>query len=374
MEAEVEPVSMVAKRPAGQAGLKAVCFTSWLRGHNNPSHAELFARLGGVVDFRKMTFSRWRVMSSLQSRLWTAYGQSVIFPLVFRRLSRRYRTLFTVDPRQIPFWQKSVILDMNDPSYDPPMLRLLRLPQVKAIVVSTKRTKEILLGLGVSALVHVIPQIVPVRLDAGGCQAIRERFRKEADVIVGYMAPGLTTTRDGPRRWRRGLDDLDLLLAAAEHARRDEPRIRLWLLGKASASLREYAKGKPWITLFGYVPASQIFNYVANFDIGAYPRTFVLPQGSFSVKLTQFMACGLPIVSTFLDEALMAQEAGCGMFCRSEHEFARALVDLARSPKTRERLGAPGKEYVKNYTNWSCLASYEGVIRNVLNNNVEHNG
>ncbi|HET8579489.1 MAG TPA: hypothetical protein VFL31_00675, partial [Nitrospiraceae bacterium] len=200
-------------------GEKAVCFTYWLRGHNNPSYVELFARLGTVVDFHKVMFSRQRMVSAVQYRLWTALSERAIYPSVFRRLGRRYSTLFTVAPPQIPYWDKDVVVDMNDPNYDAPMMRLLNLPQVKAIVVSTQRTKETLDGLGVAAPVHIIPQIVSVWHDPQGARAVRDRYRKATDIVVGYLAPTLTMTRDGPQRWRRGIDDLDLLLGAVEQAR-----------------------------------------------------------------------------------------------------------------------------------------------------------
>ncbi len=366
MKAQVEPASVVARNAAQQAGLKAVCFTYWFRGHNNPSHAALFARLGAVVEFNKVTFSRRRMVRALQYRLWMGLRERVIYPLVLRRLSQRYNTLFTVDPRQVPFWEKNVIVDMNDPNYDPATLRLLSLPQVKAIVVSTKRTKEALHKLGVPTPVYVIPQVVPVQVDPRDRQVIRERFRNEDEVVAGYLAPSLSMKGDGAGRWRQGMDDLDLLFAAVEQARKDAPHIRLWLFGVPSASVRRYAEGKSWITLFGYVPLPQVLSYVANFDIGAYPRTLALPQGAFSMKLIQYMAFGLPVVSTAVEETLMLEEAGCGIVCRSEEDFSAALVDLARSPEKRAELGRPGKEYARTHTHWSHLPNYEGIVRDVL--------
>ncbi len=369
METQLEPAPLLARAAAQPAGPKAACFTSWSHGHNNPSYVELFDRLGAVVDFHKVTFSRRRMVRALQYRVWTASSETVIYPVVFRILSRRYNTLFTVDPRQIPFWNKSVVVDMNDPTDDPAVHRLLKLPQVKAIVVSTERARKTVQDAGVAAPVHVIPQIVSVRLDPVDGQEIRARSRTDADVVAGYLAPGLSLASDGSRRWRQGMDDLDLLFAAVERARREEPRIRLWLLGVPTAAVRKYARGKSWITLFGYVPLSRVFSYISNFDIGVYPRTRVLPRGSFSVKLVQYMACGLPVASTTVEEALIVEEAKCGILCRSEHEFSRALISLARSPEMRMRLGAPGREYAKTHTAWSYLANYEGIIRDVLNRN-----
>ncbi|MGH7427038.1 MAG: glycosyltransferase [Candidatus Methylomirabilaceae bacterium] len=345
---------------------KAICLTFWLHGHNNPSYEALFSRLGSVVFFRKVTFSRWRAIQALQYRLWARSSYRLIYPLAFRYLSRRYSTLFTVDPWQIPLWNRKVILDMNDPTYDPAVLTLLKQPQVEAIVVSTERVKRTLVDLGVVAPVHVIPQIVPVHLDADEIREVRSRYRSDGEVVAGYPAPTLSLSRDGPRRWRRGVDDLDLLFAAAEEARKVEPRLRLWLLGEPSPSVRQFARARSWVRLFGYVPRARLFAYIANFDIGLYPRTTILPAGSFSVKIVQYMACGLPVVSTLVEESLPVQEAGCGIICHSKSEFAKALIELAQSSELRTRLGLKGKAPVKIHTDWSHLPVYEALIRDVV--------
>src|SRR5204863_6861699 len=125
-----------------------------------------------------------------------------------------------------------------------------------------------------------------------------------------------------------GQDDLDFLFEVLEDARKIELRIKLWLLGEPSKSLKKYVlQGRQSsVKLFGYVPFSEMLNYLANVDIGVYPRTWTPPPARFSVKIAQFMGCGIPVVSRDLDESFILTEARCGIVCKTQKEFSQALI------------------------------------------------
>ena len=345
---------------------KIACFTFWFPSHNNPRYTALFPKLDSLVQFYKVTFSRQRLIRALQYRLWQALKKPLIYPIVLRYLARRYHTLFTVDMHQIPAWPrpKSVIVDADDPVYSSTEVRLLNLPQVKAIIVTTEKAKAIFQQLSVVNPIYVIPQGVSIdQIDLHKMRQIRTRFRRDTEIVVGYHAPTLTLSCDGPARARQGQDDLDFLFDAVKQAREMEPHITLWLFGEPSASVKKYTIGKSWIKLFGYVPFSDILNYVSNFDIGVYPRTWSPPPGRFSVKIAQFMACRVPIVSTRVDEAFIVQKARCGVVCDSQEDFSRALVELAQSPERRIELGNAGRMYAEANLDWSILVRrYEKIL------------
>jgi glycosyltransferase involved in cell wall biosynthesis len=253
---------------------------------------------------------------------------------------------------------KSIVVDVDDPVFAPEEVAALNLPQVKAIVVTTKKAKRIFENLGVKRPIHVIPQGVPVgRTDALKVAGIRQRFKTGGDIIVGYHAPTLTMAADGLNRRRGDQDDLDFLFAALEDARRIEPRIKLWLFGEPSGVLKKHVLGgrKSWAKLFGYVPFSEMLNYLANVDIGVYPRTWNPPPARFSVKIAQFMACGIPVVSRDVDESFVVADASCGIVCKTQMEFSRALADLAQSVERRMELGYAGRDYAKTNLDWSVL-------------------
>jgi glycosyltransferase involved in cell wall biosynthesis len=345
---------------------KVACFTLWFSTHNNPRYADLFPRLDPLVRFYKVTLSRRRVLRGLQYRVWNALRRNLIYPGVLRYLGRRYKTLFTVDISQIPAWprNKSVVIDIDDPVFSPSEIKLLNLPQVKAVIVTTEKAKMIFEQLGVAQPIWVIPQGVSMeQIDPDKIQAIRTQFKGDRDVVIGYNAPTLTLSCDGPHRARDGLDDLDFLLAAVEEARDVEPRITLWLIGQPTRSLEKYTARKSWIKLFGYLPFLECLNYVSNFDIGVYPRMSILPPGRFSVKVVQYMACGVPIISTAAHESFILKEASCGVICSRQGDFSKAMVELAQSTERRAQLGRAGRVYVEDNLDWSMLVRrYRSVL------------
>jgi glycosyltransferase involved in cell wall biosynthesis len=258
---------------------------------------------------------------------------------------------------------------MDDPVFSPTEAQLLNRPQVKAVIVTTEKAKTTFEQLGVARPIRVIPQGVSMeRIDPHKIQQIRMQFKGDRDVVIGYHAPTLTLSSDGPTRARDGQDDLDFLFAAIENARQLEPRLKLWLFGTPSESVKKYAaEGRTdCIKLFGYLPVSDLLNYISNFDIGVYPRTWSPPPGRFSVKIAQFMACGVPVVSTVLDEAFIVEEAQCGIICNSQSDFTKALLDLAVAPERRADHGKSGQAYATTNLDWSKLIRrYEQTFETV---------
>ena len=233
------------------------------------------------------------------------------------------------------------------------------------ILANCEKSKAIFEELGVKRPICVIPQGVSLeQIDINKVEEIRKRFKDERDVVIGYPSPTLTLACDGPRRSRGDQDDLDFLFAALEKAREVDPRIKLWLFGQTSKTVKQYAAKAGWIKLFGYIPFTDILNYISNLDIGVYPRTWTPPPGRSSVKISQFMGCGVPIVSTDVDEAFLIEEIGCGIVCNSQESFVKALIQLVRSPQQRAELGRSGKCYAMANLSWSrLLERYQTEVR-----------
>jgi glycosyltransferase involved in cell wall biosynthesis len=348
--------------------LKAVCLTLWFPKHNNIRYEELLARLSFVVTLRKVSLSRNRIIRAAQYQLWNLLSRRVIYPAAIRYLARKYDLLFTGTSDQISAWPKdgSVIVDLDDPDFTAEEVSALNLPQVKAVVVTTEKAKKIFQELGVASPIHVIPQGVSIeQTDPTKVEAIKRRYRNTGDVIVGYHAPSLTMAADTSNRSRGDQDDLDFLFAVVEEARQMETRIKLWLIGEPSEGLKQYVSEgrKSWVELFGYVPFSEVLNYLRNVDIGVYPRTWNPPPARASIKIAQFMACGIPIVARNLDESLILTEARCGIVCNSVKDFSRALVDLAQSTEKRTELGNTGRAYAQSHLDWSVIVPiYKDIL------------
>ncbi|HEV8724281.1 MAG TPA: glycosyltransferase [Candidatus Binatia bacterium] len=262
-----------------------------------------------------------------------------------------------------------MVVDIDDPVFSPAEVEALNLPQVKAVVVTTEKAKSIFEQMGVVRPIHVVPQGVPVgKTEPQKVAAIRREFKNENDVILGYHAPTLTMAADGSNRRRSDQDDLDFLFRAFDDARKSESRLKLWLFGVPSEALKEHvARGhQSSVKLFGYVPFSEMLNYLANVDIGVYPRTWTPPPGRFSVKIAQFMACGIPVVSTHLDESFVLLDARCGVVCKSQEDFTEAVVELSRSAERRAELGNAGRSYAQEKLDWSVLIpAYKNILAGV---------
>jgi glycosyltransferase involved in cell wall biosynthesis len=104
-------------------------------------------------------------------------------------------------------------------------------------------------------------------------------------------------------------------------------------------------------------PRCHLLGYVG----AVYPRVIDM-FGRFSIKVIEYMAMGLPIVSTNVSEAIPAREAKAGLFADTPLEFAQHLITLVESAALRQQLGENGRRYARSY-DWDRLAKqYEAEI------------
>jgi glycosyltransferase involved in cell wall biosynthesis len=102
--------------------------------------------------------------------------------------------------------------------------------------------------------------------------------------------------------------------------------------------------------------------YVSAFDIGVYPRTLDL-KGRSSIKVLEYLACGVPVVGFAVDEMRLAAKAGAGIAVDGVGAFAEALAALANDPGRRAQMGEVGKKEAARY-DWEVLSLQ---YRNLLN-------
>lgn len=332
-------------------------FNYWLRTINNPRYDELLPRLENVTHYQAL-LSDYIPLRYLEFRLWWLLSRRLIYPLVLPRLRRIHSVLFSTDTTQIEFFDGPVVLDVDDPPHplDETFIKACNRPNVVVIVVPTTVLKKKLRRGGVKKPMIVLPQGVSMRdFHAEKAQRIGARYKNLGEVVVGFAAPGLYLQADiSEGNTRRRMDCMDELLDVVEQARAEVPQIVVWLFGRPSARLQNYAKQRPWIKLFGYVPHSQLLNYIANLDIAVYPRRVDL-GGRFSVKLAEFMALGIPVVSTNVSESFIVAEAGGGIITETTDEFVNAIVELATSSELRRSLGEAGRRYGREL-DWDLLA------------------
>jgi len=136
-------------------------------------------------------------------------------------------------------------------------------------------------------------------------------------------------------------------------------RLVLWVVGKgdeASFSELACARGvRDAVTFFGPRADAERFYHAADL--------FVLPTlyEAFSLVVLEALAAGIPVVATRVNGVAELFDGGRpGILVeRTPSSVGEALLELARSPETREEMGRAGRALVREYT-WA--RSVEGML------------
>jgi glycosyltransferase involved in cell wall biosynthesis len=334
-----------------------IFFTSlWFRGHNNPRYAELLPRLTRL-DGYLATASDERIRRGIQYRAFT-WSAKVRNPSVFALANRRYRTMFTADNAQIPYFAGPVVSDVDDPFFHPREVELLQHPNLKSYVVTADRAGRRFQELGVDKPYHVIPQgisLSSLKDEFVGQAAAR---RVPGDIVVGWMAAFLLSGED--RGGEGPLYNIDHLLELWDEIHSRLPNGRLWLVGKVSDRIRKRVESRDDIVLFGRVAREQALATAANFDIALYPRTE--DTGIQAAKVGEFIGLGVPTVSYDYEVTENLRETGAGLLVATPREFVDAVVHLGEDETARLALAAAAKR-AGAALDWDVLARrYEDEI------------
>lgn len=334
-----------------------IFFTSvWFRDHNNPRYAELLPRLGRLDPYL-FVCSGDRVVRGLQYRSYR-WSTPVRVPVLLQLAGRRYRNLFTASNEQVPWFPGPVVADVDDPFFTEREVELLSSPNLAAYVVTAERAGRRLQSLGVDKPYHVIPQGISLRTVTPELIESAGRRRRTGEVVVGYMAAFLLSA--GDRGGDSPLYNVDHLLDLWEEIHVRAPDARLWLVGGASARVRERVGARADITLFGRLARDQALAHTANFDIALYPRT--RDQGVRAAKVAEYMGLGVPTVSYDFEVTAELRETGAGVLVPTPRSFVDAVVALARDGAARHALAAAAQTAGRT-RDWDLLARrYETEI------------
>jgi len=319
----------------------------WSRDHNNIRYSELLPRLT-AVDKYYVHLSRWWPVRGVQRRIWQ--------PLLIRLLRARYTTLLCTAWWQASLFAGRVVIDLDDPVFTAREAGALAGRNVACVVVTTERVRERLREGGVRTPIEIIPQGVAAdRIDARRVREIREGWREPGgEVIAGLHQPHFELAHELPERDLARLYAVDRLLEAFAKVVQEEPQARLCLVGRPSAGVEALAAHHPWLRLAGYVPHEQVLNYVSAFDIGLFPRE-VDAGGWGSIKLLEYMACGVPVVGTHVSEMEEVLGAKAGVRAEDWEQFALWIKRLCREDSLRVAFGERGRAYASEHS-WAAVA------------------
>ncbi len=338
----------------GRAKNRIAWAGGWHYAHNNQRYEELIPRLSNV-DRYYVNLPRFWPLRGIRRRIW--------LPLLVRWLGMRYPLIFCTDWRQIGPVRARVVCDLDDPVFSAQEIAALNHPNVAAIVTTTDLVRKNLQAAGVRSPIEVIPQGATIRrADPERVRVLRRKFSPDqGEVIVGLHQPHFDFASELPPGPAGQMYAVDPLIEAMQLARSKDPRLVLWLVGEPSAKVAAFAAQHPWVRLIGYQPRVTLMEYVSAFEIGVYPRPLDL-QGRSSIKVMEYMACGVSVIGFRVEEMRIASESDAGIAVLDVRSFAEALASLAGDRARREQMGANGKRTARSY-DWDILSD---VYRNLL--------
>jgi glycosyltransferase involved in cell wall biosynthesis len=179
-------------------------------------------------------------------------------------------------------------------------------------------------------------------------------LRAEAPLLFGYL--GQIARQDGVDHLLRALHHLDVDLG-----------LRDWhavIIGKAEepeglALLADELGIADRLTWTGFQPEEVWRRLLASVDVCSVPDPAnALNEHSTVIKTMEYMALGKPVVAYDLPEhRVSAGDAALYASVNDPLDMARAFERLARDPDLRARLGAVGRERVREALAWEYSAA-----------------
>jgi glycosyltransferase involved in cell wall biosynthesis len=226
------------------------------------------------------------------------------------------------------------------------------------------RVAEVVLGRNIEHAAHVTYTTEPLREAAGipvetstwipnGVDL--DRFtpdvapaleaRPDVEFVVGYVGTN--------REWV----DLSIIVDAVARLRADGIPAGLLVVGEEGGLERvhrrvvEHGIGDS-CSFVGTISHSEVPSYLRAMDAGVIPFTeSEISEHSLPLKLFEYMAVGLPVVSSPLS-GVRDVAADTVRFATDSVDFAEALATLYRDSDERNRLGQTGRELVEAEFSW----------------------
>lgn len=190
------------------------------------------------------------------------------------------------------------------------------------------------------------------------------KFREGFSYLVGYV--GIIGQQEG----------IENLLEIVNHTVRNRNRtdIRFIVIGFGPHLSCVVKKARDmglarYITFTGYVPDHDLYEMLASFDVCVNPeyRNQFTDQSTM-IKIMEYMAFGRPILQFYTKEGEISAGSSAVYIRENDtSQFADELIKLLEDPEKRSRMGAIGKQRIKDALSWDLQkqhlkAAYERVL------------
>jgi glycosyltransferase involved in cell wall biosynthesis len=181
----------------------------------------------------------------------------------------------------------------------------------------------------------------------GDRNAARQRLGMSPDVLVIAYTGALF------------LRDARLMAAAFDRIHAREPRARLLLIGYCNQAVEAMVQTRDAVWRTGSVSQTELADYLVASDIGWLPlRNSGANRGRFPMKLTDFMAAGLPTVATDVgDIGDLLREHAIGLLAPDQPApLADAALSLFVDEVQRLALGRRARQVAETRFAWPQIA------------------
>ena len=240
-------------------------------------------------------------------------------------------------------------------------LEAVAIRRADAVICVGERLARLRAAQGVRR-VHVLPNGVDL-----------ERFRAAAEMRQAASPRPPTLIYTG---YLGAWAGVDLVLEAAALAVRRLPDLRLILLGHGSplelGALRDGIARRNLeraVEFRGQVPYSELPRHLGEADVGlAMSRPLDVRRYAFPLKVVEYMAAGLPVLTTADTEAAdLVERASAGTAVPFDAAaVASAAADLLEDPVRHHRLAENARAFSRAYDWQGLMETYHAVVRETL--------
>jgi glycosyltransferase involved in cell wall biosynthesis len=179
------------------------------------------------------------------------------------------------------------------------------------------------------------------------CDCIKEKYGLKDSFVVGHV--GVL------REW---LDLEPLFIAIKNLASKIDVKLLIVGGGVGYDKTIEMARdiGVLEHTVFtGTVPYSQVPEYISCMDAGVIPfKQDSVSNNSLPLKLFEYMACGVPVISTPVD-AIQEKFGQIVRFVSNADEYVHEIMEMYNDPDLCRRLGSEGRRTVEDEYQWAAI-------------------
>lgn len=164
---------------------------------------------------------------------------------------------------------------------------------------------------------------------------------------------------------------LDIVISSIPFIKKEILDIKLLIIGEGEYlnNLKEKSKEigvSKYIDFLGKKEYSEIPNLLSKCKIGLalYPKNDLMKY-AFTLKLIEYMAAGLPVITTDIgDGAQIIKESNSGVIADyTIDSFSSAVIELIKNEKLRNSMSKNGKKYAQQF-DWNNITISEIAILN----------